>query len=72
MLDGERCYRAVTDRDAAFDGKFYTAVKTTGIYCRPSCHARVPKRENVVFFERREDALGAGFRACKRCHPDSL
>ncbi|HZH53130.1 MAG TPA: trifunctional transcriptional activator/DNA repair protein Ada/methylated-DNA--[protein]-cysteine S-methyltransferase [Microvirga sp.] len=61
--------RAMLTCDAAFDGVFYTAVKTTGIFCRPTCTARKPKPENVVFHRTAEDALTAGFRPCKRCRP---
>jgi AraC family transcriptional regulator of adaptative response / DNA-3-methyladenine glycosylase II len=71
-LDFERCYRAVESRDARFDGWFITAVKTTGIYCRPSCPTPVrPKRENVRFYPTAAAAQLAGFRACKRCRPDA-
>src|SRR5216684_9414275 len=71
-LDFERCYRAVESRDARFDGWFITAVKTTGIYCRPSCPTPVrPKRENVQFYSTAAAAQLAGFRACKRCRPDA-
>ena len=71
-LDFERCYRAVESRDARFDGWFITAVKTTGIYCRPSCPTPVrPKRENVSFYPTAAAAQLAGFRACKRCRPDA-
>src|ERR1700736_3019706 len=71
-LDFERCYRAVESRDARFDGWFITAVKTTGIYCRPSCPTPVrPKRENVQFYPTAAAAQLAGFRACKRCRPDA-
>src|SRR2546430_9141988 len=71
-LDFERCYRAVEGRDARFDGWFITAVKTTGIYCRPSCPTPVrPKRENVSFYPTAAAAQLAGFRACKRCRPDA-
>jgi AraC family transcriptional regulator of adaptative response / DNA-3-methyladenine glycosylase II len=69
--DPERCYRAVRSRDARFDGQFVTAVRTTGIYCRPSCPAQTPKRENVLFFPHAAAASAAGFRACKRCRPDA-
>src|SRR3954470_10566728 len=69
MIDEERCYRAVRSRDPRFDGWFYTAVVTTGIYCRPSCPAMTPKRANVRFFPTAAAAHGAGFRACKRCRP---
>ena len=60
---------AVETRDARMDGVFYYAVLSTGVYCRPSCHSRLPLRENVVFFEKRELAERAGFRACLRCRP---
>jgi AraC family transcriptional regulator, regulatory protein of adaptative response / DNA-3-methyladenine glycosylase II len=71
VLDEERCYRAVHSRDPRFDGWFYTAVVTTGIYCRPSCPATTPKRAHVRFFPSAAAAHGAGFRACKRCRPDA-
>ena len=58
---------AVVARDASFAGQFYIAVKTTGVYCRPGCPARLPKRANVRFYDTRADAEAAGFRACKRC-----
>jgi AraC family transcriptional regulator of adaptative response / DNA-3-methyladenine glycosylase II len=70
-LDFERCYRAVDSRDQRFDGWFYTAVKSTGIYCRPSCPAMTPKPENVTFYPSGAAAQRAGFRACKRCRPDA-
>ena len=70
-LDFERCYRAVDSRDQRFDGWFYTAVRSTGIYCRPSCPAMTPKRENVTFHPSAAAAQRAGFRACKRCRPDA-
>jgi AraC family transcriptional regulator, regulatory protein of adaptative response / DNA-3-methyladenine glycosylase II len=69
--DGERCRRAVQSRDARFDGWFFTAVVTTGIYCRPSCPAAPPKPANMRFFPTAAAAQGAGFRACKRCRPDA-
>ncbi|MFI1972327.1 AraC family transcriptional regulator [Streptomyces cinnamoneus] len=69
-LDDSR-YQAVSSRDARFDGEFFTAVKTTGIYCRPSCPAVTPKRENVRFYPSAAAAQGAGFRACRRCRPDT-
>ncbi len=62
-------WRAVTTRDVSQDGVFVYAVKTTGIYCRPSCASRKPKRENVTFFRSPELAERAGYRACKRCRP---
>ncbi|HWB67334.1 MAG TPA: Ada metal-binding domain-containing protein [Mycobacteriales bacterium] len=69
--DFEQCYRAVASRDARFDGRFVTAVRTTGIYCRPSCPAQRPKPENVAFFPHAAAAVAAGFRACKRCRPEA-
>ncbi|MGY1639908.1 AlkA N-terminal domain-containing protein [Geodermatophilus sp. SYSU D00703] len=71
-LDPERCYRAVASRDARFDGWFFTAVATTGIYCRPSCPARTPLARNVSFFSTAAAAQGAGYRACRRCRPDAV
>src|SRR2546427_1098223 len=71
-LDFERYYRAVESRDARFDGWFITAVRTTGIYCRPSCPTPVrPKRENVSFYPTAAAAQLAGCGACKRCRPDA-
>ncbi len=70
-LDFERCYRAVDSRDQRFDGCFYTAVRTTGIYCRPSCPAVTPKRQNVTFYPSSAAAQRGGFRACRRCRPDA-
>ena len=69
--DFDRCYRAVQGRDKRFDGRFVTAVRTTGIYCRPSCPAQTPKQENVTFFPHAAAAAAAGYRACKRCRPDA-
>ncbi|MBA3522969.1 MAG: DNA-3-methyladenine glycosylase 2 family protein [Geodermatophilaceae bacterium] len=71
-LDAERCYRAVSSRDARFDGWFYVGVVTTGIYCRPSCPAMTPKRHNVRFFRAAGAAQAAGLRACRRCRPDAV
>ena len=62
-------WQAVLDRDAAFDGRFWYGVKTTGVYCRPSCAARTPKPENVAFFDDCDAAEATGLRACKRCKP---
>ncbi|MGY2080472.1 AlkA N-terminal domain-containing protein [Modestobacter sp. SYSU DS0657] len=72
LLDAERCYRAVASRDARFDGWFVTAVRSTGIYCRPSCPARTPLRRNVSFHTTAAGAQAAGFRACRRCRPDAV
>src|SRR6185437_12438938 len=64
-------YRAMASRDARFDGTFYVAVTTTGVYCRPVCGSRTPKRENVRFFRMAAAAEAAGFRACRRCRPEA-
>ncbi len=69
-LDPQASYRAVASRDRRFDGVFFTAVHTTGIYCRPSCPARTPAEANVSFHRTAAAAQSAGFRACKRCLPD--
>jgi AraC family transcriptional regulator, regulatory protein of adaptative response / DNA-3-methyladenine glycosylase II len=70
-LDHDACYRAVATRDARFDGRFFTAVKTTGIYCRTICPARTPRRENVAFYPTAAAAQEAGFRPCLRCRPET-
>ncbi|AYG95015.1 helix-turn-helix domain-containing protein [Brevundimonas naejangsanensis] len=70
-LDQEACYRAVLTRDPRFDGRFFTCVKSTGIYCRPVCPARTPKRENMIFLASAAAAEEAGFRACLRCRPET-
>ncbi len=67
--DSEKLWRAVTSKDNRFDGSFVFAVSSTGIYCRPSCPSRRPRRERVSFFRLPEAAEQAGFRACRRCHP---
>jgi AraC family transcriptional regulator of adaptative response / DNA-3-methyladenine glycosylase II len=69
--DVERCVRAVQSKDARFDGWFYIAVVTTGIYCRPSCPVVPPKVDNMRFYPSAAAAQQAGFRACKRCRPDA-
>src|SRR5580704_5311838 len=69
--DREQCIRAVQSKDARFDGWFFTAVLTTGIYCRPSCPVVPPKPENMRFFPSAAAAQQAAFRACKRCRPDA-
>lgn len=71
MISDEQCYRAVQSKDPRFDGWFFTAVVTTGIYCRPSCPAMTPKQHNVRFYPTAAAAQLAGFRACKRCRPDA-
>jgi AraC family transcriptional regulator of adaptative response / DNA-3-methyladenine glycosylase II len=69
-IDTETCYRALTARDARFDGRFYVGVATTGIYCRPVCTARTPRRDRCTFYASAAEAEHAGFRACFRCRPE--
>jgi AraC family transcriptional regulator of adaptative response / DNA-3-methyladenine glycosylase II len=69
-LDRDACFRALRARDARFDGRFFTAVRTTGIYCRPICPARTPKPENITFYPSAAAAQAAGFRPCLRCRPE--
>ncbi len=69
-LEPELCYRALLTRDSRFDGRFFTGVRTTGIYCRPVCPAQTPKRENVTFYPSAAAAEVAGFRSCLRCRPE--
>lgn len=69
-MQRERYWQALCERDPSFDGRFVFAVHSTGIYCRPSCPARRPLRENVTFYERIEQAEAAGYRPCKRCAPN--
>lgn len=71
-IGAPRCYQAVCDRDPRFDGRFFTGVRSTGIYCRPVCPARTPLRRSCQFFSTAAAAEKAGFRACKRCRPDRL
>src|SRR5208282_5985600 len=70
LLDPEACFRAVRARDRRFDGRFYVAVSSTGIYCRPICPVRPPKRENMRFYSSAAAAEGAGYRPCLRCRPE--
>lgn len=70
QLDEDICYKALLARDRRFDGRFFTAVLTTGIFCRPICPAITPKRENVRFFPTAEAAMAHGFRPCLRCRPE--
>ncbi|WP_428775025.1 DNA-3-methyladenine glycosylase 2 family protein [Vibrio sp.] len=70
-LTNEDCQRARQARDARYDGRFYVAVKTTGIFCRPICPANLPKEHNVEYFTDQAQALQAGYRPCLRCRPDS-
>lgn len=68
----EEMWQAVCENNSNYDGLFFYAVKTTGIYCRPSCKSKLPKRENICFFESSEEALKAGFHPCKRCRSDLI
>jgi len=70
-LDNDACWSAVERRDRAADGTFVYSVRTTGVYCRPSCAARLPRRDNVAFHQTCTDAERAGFRPCKRCRPNA-
>ena len=69
-LEDDARWQAMLDRDTASTGPFVIAVASTGIYCRVGCPARRPLRKNVSFYDTVEDARAAGYRACKRCHPD--
>src|SRR4051812_32741793 len=69
-LPADACYLALKARDARFDGRFFTGVTSTGIYCRPVCRVRTPRRENCRFFALAAQAEGAGFRPCLRCRPE--
>ncbi|MFK7768467.1 MAG: bifunctional transcriptional activator/DNA repair enzyme AdaA [Mariniblastus sp.] len=69
MPSEQRMYTAICERDSEFEGVFFFSVRTTGVFCRPSCAARTPNRENVGFHRTASDALAAGFRSCKRCRP---
>jgi AraC family transcriptional regulator of adaptative response / DNA-3-methyladenine glycosylase II len=70
-LDPDICYRALETRDRRFDGRFFTGVLSTGVYCRPVCPARTPLRRNVRFFACAAAAEAAGFRPCMRCRPET-
>src|SRR6478609_12163633 len=71
-LDPDTAWAAFMRRDRAWDGRVIGAVTTTGIYCKPSCPARRPKREHVIFYASPEEASAAGFRSCLRCKPDEV
>ncbi|AEF82675.1 bifunctional transcriptional activator/DNA repair enzyme AdaA [Leadbettera azotonutricia] len=66
----DEMWKATVDCDTSYGGKFFYAVKTVGVYCRPSCKSRTPLRKNVCYFETPQEAEKAGFRPCKRCRPD--
>src|SRR6266516_7079080 len=69
LLPTEKMYRALVNRDPSFEGIFFVGVRTTGIFCRPTCSAKKPARENVDFFATPSEALYGGYRPCLRCHP---
>jgi len=69
-LDPDACYRALAAHDPRFDGRFYVGVSSTGIYCRPVCNVRMPRRENCLFFPSAAAAEVAGYRPCLRCRPE--
>jgi AraC family transcriptional regulator, regulatory protein of adaptative response / methylated-DNA-[protein]-cysteine methyltransferase len=71
-MDQEQYWQAVVERDGRFDGRFVYAVRTTGVYCRPSCPSRRPRREHVTFFAAPDEAAEAGYRPCRRCQPDRV
>src|SRR6187401_3557260 len=71
-IDENAAWAAFERRDRSWDGRIIGAVHTTGIYCKPSCPARRPKRENVTFYESADEARAAGYRACMRCKPDEV
>ncbi|MEQ1540572.1 MAG: Ada metal-binding domain-containing protein, partial [Sphingorhabdus sp.] len=72
MIDADFAWAAFLRRDRAFDGQFVGAVKTTRIYCKPSCPVRHPLQKNVVFYRHASEAKAAGYRACLRCRPDDI
>jgi AraC family transcriptional regulator, regulatory protein of adaptative response / methylated-DNA-[protein]-cysteine methyltransferase len=72
QIDEQQFWQAVVDRDPRYSGKFFYGVRSTGIYCRPDCPSRRPKREMVAFFLSLEDAEESGYRACKRCNPKEI
>ncbi len=71
-LNFNEMYEIIANNDASFDGKFFYAVKTTGIYCKPSCKSKTPKKENVDFFSSIDECIKAGYRPCKRCKSNLL
>jgi len=72
VLNENKKWQAVAQCISEYDGQFFYGVRTTGIFCRPSCRSREPKRENVEFFDSAREAASSGFRPCKRCRPDLL
>ncbi len=71
-MDNAIKWKAVTENDRSFDGRFFYAVKSTGIFCRPSCKSKPPRQENVAYFDTAQQAVDAGYRPCKRCRPDLI
>jgi methylphosphotriester-DNA--protein-cysteine methyltransferase len=71
MLNEQEKYNFIGSKNKKYDGKFYTAVKTTGIFCLPSCRARKPLQKNVIFYDTKEESMKNGFRACKVCKPNT-
>ena len=71
-IDHDEAWGAFERRDRSWDGRVIGAVSTTGIYCKPSCPARRPKREHVTFYSTADEARAAGYRACLRCRPDEV
>lgn len=69
-MKGEDKWKAVIENNAEYDGRFFYGVRTTKIFCRPSCKSKAPLRSNVVFFDSMDQAMAAGYRPCKRCRPD--
>lgn len=72
MINNILKWEVVTSSDANYDGRFFYAVKSTSVFCRPSCKSRPPRKENVEFFDTTESAQEAGYRPCKRCRPDLI
>lgn len=72
FMTEKEMWRGVKDNDVRADGLYFYGVKTTGIYCRPSCKSRLPKKENVLYFNNKDKAQEHGFRPCKRCRPDLI
>lgn len=72
IMTSEEKWNCVIKNDISSDGKFFYAVKTTKIFCKPSCKSKTPLRNNVTFFNTKQQAINAGYRPCKRCRPDLL
>jgi methylphosphotriester-DNA--protein-cysteine methyltransferase len=72
MLSNQEKYEFIGNKDTKHDGAFYTVVKTTKIFCLPSCRVRKPLQKNVIFYDTKDEAINNGFRACKICKPDKF